>query len=195
MDRPLLGIEVLRAHRERPAGDPTIPGAGGGPGIAIRSVGASVERLPMRPPTASPSRSGSAPPARRGGPRPLPPRRCRAAPRQVPVNAAVRRTIVVADRGRGVAPHVGRLVRREEHRDGPVDTTLADPPRRHRASTVPPLPTAAVVGELHPHLVLARRDRLVTVDLELLQPEEVVTVGRLSVLRVELRSRRTLRPG
>ena len=44
---------------------------------------------------------------------------------------------------------------------------------------------STVVGELHPDLVLARRDRRVTVDLEQLQAEQVVAIGRLALLGVE----------
>src|SRR5215207_8623791 len=54
---------------------------------------------------------------------------------------------------------------------------------RHRAAALSQ-PTA-VVGELQVHLVLARTDRALAVDLEALQAEEVVAVGKSPVTRVE----------
>ena len=45
--------------------------------------------------------------------------------------------------------------------------------------------TAAVVGELHPHLVRARRDRGIAFDLEALEAEQVVAVRRAPIFGVE----------
>ena len=99
---------------------------------------------------------------------------------------AVPRPVVVAHRCRGVAPDVGGLVGREEHRNrglhAPVARGLAVHEERHGAALPEP---ASVVGELHPHLVLARGDGLLAVHLEQLQAEEVVAIGELPVLRVE----------
>ena|SRR5437870_3198888 len=45
--------------------------------------------------------------------------------------------------------------------------------------------TTAVIGELHPELMLARRKGVRTLDVGLLQAEKVVTVLRLAILRVQ----------
>ena len=42
---------------------------------------------------------------------------------------------------------------------------------------------AAVVGEFHPHLMLAGRHRVGAVDRELLNSESVVAIGRTRLLR------------
>src|SRR4029078_12494533 len=44
---------------------------------------------------------------------------------------------------------------------------------------------AAVVRELHPDLVLSGGDRGLAIDLELLETEQVVAVGRAAILRVD----------
>src|SRR6478609_7593463 len=93
---------------------------------------------------------------------------------------------VVADRGAAVRAEVGGLVAREEHGYGRIDPALAHlaavEVERGRAA----LPeAAAVVGELDPDLVLAGRDRVLAVDLEALQAEEVVTERRPALLRVD----------
>ena len=62
-----------------------------------------------------------------------------------------------------------------------ADLGAVDVERRRAALAEP----AAVVGELDPDLVLAGRDRLGTVDLELPEAEQVVAVRRLAVLAVD----------
>src|SRR5215212_6480176 len=92
---------------------------------------------------------------------------------------AVFGAIVVADRGTAVAADVGGLIRREQHRLGPRNAALADLLTINEQGDGAALgQPAAVVGELHPQLMLARRDRPVADDLEPLQPEQVVAIGR-----------------
>ena len=79
----------------------------------------------------------------------------------VPVNSLSPVRVLVADAGAGVAADVGGLVAGEDHRNGCVDAAVADlvavdVERDGRALGE----TAAVVVELHPHLVVARRERL-----------------------------------
>ena len=106
--------------------------------------------------------------------------------RTSPGELAVLRAVVVAHRRRGVRADVGRLVGGEEHRHRAVDAAVADLLAVEEERDVAALPeAAAVVGELHPHLVLAGGDLAVPVDLEPLQAEEVVAVRRLAVLDVE----------
>ena len=67
-----------------------------------------------------------------------------------------------------------------------LDATLADlvavEVERHVAALGQ---TTAVVGELHADLVLAGGDGLLSVDLEALEAEEVVAVGRPAFVEVE----------
>src|SRR5687768_4564059 len=95
------------------------------------------------------------------------------------------RTVVVAHpRGAGAA-HVARLMGREQHGYGRLDAPLADPlPIQVEDDVAPLAEAAAVVGELHADLVLARRDGPVAVNLESLQPELVVAVGRPAFMHV-----------
>src|SRR5690349_21538022 len=94
--------------------------------------------------------------------------------------------VVVANRGGGVPSAVGGLIRGEDQRYRCLDATLtglvAIKVERHRA---PLCGAAAVVGELHAHLMGSMRDRRVGVDLEALQPEQVVAVGRAPVFDVQ----------
>jgi hypothetical protein len=75
---------------------------------------------------------------------------------------AVSLAVVVADGCRGVAANVGCLVSREDHGDCSVHAPLADllPVEVERRGAAL-ADAAAVVGELHPHLVLAGGDRAV----------------------------------
>ena len=95
--------------------------------------------------------------------------------------------VVVADRRGAVGADVGGLVGREDHRHGHLDPARRRPlsPSTKSVDVAALAESAAVVGELHPHLVLARRDRLVAVDLEPLEAEEVVAVGRPALVEVE----------
>src|SRR5207247_7937111 len=72
------------------------------------------------------------------------------------------------------------------HWDRAFDTALADlvsvDVERHGAALGEP---AAVVGELHPHLMLPGWDRRITLDLEALQAEQVVAVRRPALVCVE----------
>ena len=104
----------------------------------------------------------------------------------VPVKTLLFAFVVVADRGRGVAPDVGRLVRREDQRHGCLDaafTHLRSVQVERDGAALGE--AAAVVRELHPHLVRSRRDRGVALDLEALQAEQVVAVGRAPGFRVQ----------
>ena len=87
--------------------------------------------------------------------------------------------VVVADRGGGVAADVSGLIGREDHRFGGLDPAVADPLAVDIEGDGAALAqAAAVVDELGPDLVLAGRDRLLVVDLEALEAEQVVAVGR-----------------
>src|SRR5215212_3614817 len=92
---------------------------------------------------------------------------------------AVFGAIVVADRGSAVAADVGGLIGREQHRLGRLNAALADllavDVEGDGAALGQP---AAVISELGADLMLARRDRPVADDLEPLQPEQVVAIGR-----------------
>src|SRR3954471_16177657 len=94
--------------------------------------------------------------------------------------------VVVADRGGGVSSDVGGLVRGEDQRHGCLDAAftglVAVEVERDGAALCG---AAAVVGELHPHLVRSGRDRGVGLDLEALQAEQVVAVGWTPILRVQ----------
>src|SRR4029079_2190343 len=78
------------------------------------------------------------------------------------------------------------LVRREDQRHGylyaPLTHLIAVEVEGDGAALAGP---AAVVSELHPHLVRSGRDRGVGLDLEALQAEQVVAVLRTSILRVQ----------
>ena len=103
-------------------------------------------------------------------------------PLDVAVEVRVGGVIVVADRCAAVAANVGLVVQGEDHRLRPVDAPLADLFAVDVEGDGAALGHAAsVVGELHPHLVLAGRDLLVAFDLEALQAEQVVAVGRAAV--------------
>ena len=83
----------------------------------------------------------------------------------VPVNSLSPVGVVVADAGAGVAADVGGLVTGEDHGDGGVEPTLADlvavdVEGDGRAFGE----TAAVVGELHTHLVIAGSQHAVAFD-------------------------------
>ena len=104
----------------------------------------------------------------------------------LPVNALVGRGVVVAHRRAGVAADVARLVGGVDHRDGRLGAPVAALGAVDVERDVPALgQAAAVVGELHAHLMRAGRNRRVAVDLEALQPEQVVAVGRLALVQVE----------
>ena len=94
--------------------------------------------------------------------------------------------IVVADRCTTVAADVGLVVQGEEIWRGPVEAPLAGllavDVEGDRAAFAK---AASIVGELHPHLVLACRDLLLPFDLGILQAEQVVAVGRTAFLRVD----------
>ena len=89
-----------------------------------------------------------------------------------PTELAVRGPVVVAHGSRGVASHVGGLVGREDHGYRRLDVALpcllAVDVERDRAALAEP---TAVIGELHPQLVLAGWNGILAVHLELLQPE------------------------
>jgi hypothetical protein len=91
-----------------------------------------------------------------------------------------------SDGGPGFAADVESLVSREDERLGPLDATLAYllavVVERHVATLGQ---SAAVVGELGAHLVLARRHGLVGLRREGLDTEQVVGEPQLAVLRVE----------
>src|SRR4051794_15507476 len=94
--------------------------------------------------------------------------------------------VVVADRGCSVASDVGGLVRGEDQRHGCLDAALTGPVAVEVERDGAALGGAtAVVGELHAHLVRSGRDRGVGLDLEALQAEQVVAIGRPPVLRVQ----------
>ena len=81
---------------------------------------------------------------------------------------------------------VAGLVGGEGHRLGLLDPALADGLAVVVQRDVAALgQTAAVVGELHPHLVLARGNRLVGGDEVVLDAEEVVAVLQLALVRVQ----------
>ena len=83
-------------------------------------------------------------------------------------------------------PRSVRLVGGEDHRHGVLDATLADLVAVDVERDVAALgQSAAVVGELHADLVLAGGDGLLPVDLEALEAEEVVAVGRAPLVEVE----------
>ena len=79
------------------------------------------------------------------------------------------RAVAVADRGRGVASHVGGLVRREEHRHRPLDAPLSDPlavdEERDVASF--PRPPPSYVNSIR--TLIAGGDDVGAVDLEPLE--------------------------
>src|SRR5690242_9114377 len=107
-------------------------------------------------------------------------------PAHFPGELAVPGAIVVAN-GRGaVGSHVTRLVAGEQHRHGSLDPSLSDllpvDVEFHVAALAQ---TPAVVRELDPHLVLTGGQAFLAVDLELLQPEEVVTVRRPALVDVQ----------
>ncbi len=86
----------------------------------------------------------------------------------------------------GLLADVAGLVSGERHRHGPLDAALADglavDVERHAAALGD---TAAVVLELHPHLVIPGRDRLRRLDERHVDAEEVVAVLQLAALGVE----------
>src|SRR5580692_4211479 len=103
-----------------------------------------------------------------------------------PIERAVFRGHVGRYRRAALDADVGRLVGRENRWNGPVDATLAHgfPIDEERyISTFGE--AAAVVGELHPYLMLARRKHLRGSYDELLKPEEVVDVCELPVFDIE----------
>src|SRR6185369_5852635 len=100
--------------------------------------------------------------------------------------SALLRGVVVAD-GRGrVRTDVARLVGREDQRNRSFDAALAGlgavDEERDRAALAE---AAAVVVELHAHLMGAGRNRGVALDVELSKAEKVVGVLRPAVLDVE----------
>src|SRR5215207_1734932 len=103
----------------------------------------------------------------------------------VPVKAVSPGGVVVWHRGEGVAADVGVLIP-EGDPFGLLDPALTDRPAVQVEGDGAALgEPAAVVGELHPHLMLARRDRLLGADDELLEAEQVVAEGRPAVFEVE----------
>src|SRR6478736_1036472 len=103
-----------------------------------------------------------------------------------PGEAAALRGVVVTDRRGRVRADVARLIGREDHRDGGLDAALAG----LRAVEVEGdgaalAEAAAVVGELHAHLMGAGWDRPTALDGEVLDAEQVVGVLGLAVLDVE----------
>src|SRR3954464_12342867 len=107
-------------------------------------------------------------------------------PTHAAVEAARAAGVVVADGRAGVIAHVQVLVPGVDHRHRGLDTALAN----HRAVDVERDGAAlgepsAVVGELHPHLVVADRHGRLGLDVEASQPGEVVAVLRLAVLEVQ----------
>ena len=94
--------------------------------------------------------------------------------------------VVIAHWGGAVCSDVRRLVRREHHGHRPIDATLAHLATVEVEGDGAALGEApAVVRELHPDLVLTRRDRRLTVGLEPLQAEQVVAVGGFAFMQVE----------
>ena len=99
----------------------------------------------------------------------------------LPVN--LRLAIVVGDRRAELVAEIEALVAGERHRRGPLDAAFADRYAVDVQGDVSALAEpAAVVGELHAHLMGARRDGLRAVDVGLLEPEEVVAELRLPPL-------------
>ena len=93
---------------------------------------------------------------------------------------------VVGDRCGGIGADVGRLVGGEQHRDGGLHATFADLVTVDVQLDLPSLSQSpTVIGELDSDLMVTRRERLVTVDLELLETEEVVTKRWLPFGRIE----------
>ena len=93
---------------------------------------------------------------------------------------------VISDWRGGVVADVGCLVGREGHGHSGIHTALPDlaavDVERDAAAFPEP---AAVVGELGPDLVLTGGNRLASVRLELLEPEEVVAVRRPAIGHVQ----------
>src|SRR5690348_17557013 len=81
------------------------------------------------------------------------------------VELGISGSVVVADAGAQVGADIGLVVRGEDHRLGPLDPSpaglLAVDVERDGATLAE---TAAVIGELHPDLVLPGRDRAVAFD-------------------------------
>src|SRR5215470_6575 len=99
---------------------------------------------------------------------------------------AVPRAVIVADWRGAVAADIRRLVHREQKGLRSLEPTLPDlaPVEVQRHHPALPQP-ATVVAELHPHLMLARPDRLPARHLHTLQAEQVVAVHRPAVLEVQ----------
>src|SRR3954447_3071083 len=94
--------------------------------------------------------------------------------------------VVVAHRGSAISSDICGLICGEDQRHGCLDAAFTglvaveierDSAALRRA--------AAVIGELHPHLMRARRDRGVGLDLEALQAEQVVAVRRTATFCVQ----------
>ncbi len=79
----------------------------------------------------------------------------------LPVNRLVAGGVVRGDGGAGLVADVGGLVGREDHRLGHLDAAgcPTGSPSWKQGDVAALGQSAAVVGELHPHLVLAGRDR------------------------------------
>src|SRR5208282_3837427 len=96
------------------------------------------------------------------------------------------RAVVRGDRGAAVLPDIAAVVGGEDHRlrhgNGPLADLLAINIERHLAALAK---TAASVGKLHAHLVLARRQRLLGFDEEVVHSRHVIAVFELAVFRVK----------
>ena len=71
---------------------------------------------------------------------------------------------------------------RLRHRNGPLADLLAINIERHLAALAK---TAASIGKLHAHLVLARWQRLRRLDEEVVHSRHIIAVFEPAVLRVE----------
>src|ERR1039458_9136273 len=107
-------------------------------------------------------------------------------PLDLPVELRAGTRIVVTNRCAAVATNVCLVVQGKEHRGAWLDAPLAGLPAVDVEGDIATLAQAAsIVGELHPNLVLARRNRLFAFDLRTLDAEEVVVVGWAAILHVD----------
>jgi hypothetical protein len=103
-----------------------------------------------------------------------------------PVNSLLRGPVVLRHHRAALHADVAGVVGGEDHRRGSGHPALADPvavqEQRDVAALAEP---AAVIGELHPHLMLPGRYHPVALDVEALHAEQVVAVPGLPVLGVQ----------
>src|SRR6516164_10683723 len=96
------------------------------------------------------------------------------------------RAVVRGDWGAAILADVAAVVSGEDHRlrhgNGPLADLLAINIERHLAALAK---TAASIGKLHAHLVLACRERLCRFDEEVVHSRHIVAVFELAVFRVK----------